>query len=313
MFVFSMFGDVLNVRFMTRLLNVILIGILSYSCCAAAAPPLYVASKDGVEITISGVFHSSISEAGPPPNGLTDAVATAGAIAVEFDVSSRFAGDRARDVMRQFRIKAVDLLRPDQIESAKDKIYGIMGRRDVAERMLSSPPCLLIEMLMAWNPVSRFSIQPGFGYEELVLGMARERGLPVVELEPHGPEAECAVDVNSFAPLLNSRLNVLDDRANAAKHADARYALSVNVLSGHRNLQYAENDAFILIGNHEDASTYLGILRKRTSAMGRELLKFISENPETKRIVVLIGLSHVEDSVGILDFLRANGYELREI
>ena len=149
MFVFSMFGDVLNVRFMTRLLNVILIGILSYSCCAAAAPPLYVASKDGVEITISGVFHSSISEAGPPPNGLTDAVVTAGAIAVEFDVSSRFAGDRARDVMRQFRIKAVDLLRPDQIESAKDKIYGIMGRRDVAERMLSSPPCLLIEMLMA--------------------------------------------------------------------------------------------------------------------------------------------------------------------
>lgn len=265
---------------------------------------------EGRELTVLGGLHSGLPGFYPLPGALHNVWLRADALMIEIDAQARHAAlvEAFRPVVRLPEGMTLEQLIPDPLIAQARALFGWSEAR-WAELRIMQPWWVANFAFTAPLPDKRWSPTAEQGLERIMLGEARKRTIPVLELEP--PIAQ--VQALSSRPLAEQGDQFVAWLRDIQRYGamwpqllDAWRSGDAGALAQLKARWWGHPDHPMLRALHESAFV------ERDQAMARSLIEQMWLVP-ARRPFALVGAFHLVGPNNLIEQLAASGLLLRPL
>lgn len=275
---------------------------------AATAPPLWrMQAREGAPGSgwLFGSVHAGLDPAEKLPPVVERAWASADVLAIEIDVTARWAS--LRELYAASALLPSDgtieaLLGADRAGQIREH-FGIGEARWSRLRRLA--PWALLALLAGQDP-SRGGRAPGAGLEARFLESARQRAMPVVELEQPAEQVDALAGIG-----LRAQADWLWRRFESIRHGDglAEAIVAAWRAGDEADLARLKDRAWGMAGD-DPATPRARMFGERDRRIARRLAGLL-ERPHT--VFTLVGAFHVVGEDGLPGILAGHGIRLERL
>lgn len=280
------------------------------------APKLYkVTNKSGNTIWLFGSIHIGKSNFFPLPEYVTSALYSSDAVAVEFDLVA-FEKDVAAQTQSMTKLISPNYSVKSHLTQSETSIYDqaveILKENNSYNSAFDYYKPVVWSMLIDNFTYEKFGADSSLGIDKHILDTAKEKNIKIEEIESADSQYQMLAD---FSDELQTKMLVdsIKNYNNPNAKKEIEELMETWSTGNHAKLrQILKEDEENLkkeLPNHYFEYTY-AMTTKRDALMTQYAIDALAKGNET---FICVGAAHIAGENGMVDSLKAEGYNVEEI